>query len=171
MHEGNQARGVGDPRQTVVAARLPPTASEPGATLNGLAQTSQPGASPHPDRLAGSRQTPRLISDPETGCLERLCAELGRRGLRSEVVTSTIRPRLRLAIPGGPYGRLADAEFEDNVVAAAGPDGRWSYWWPWVEAIYAADDPVQAAEVIMTGLGLDASEGDEAGEAGSDGDL
>lgn len=91
--------------------------------------------------------------DPEAGHPERLRAELSSRGIRSQVITSTCKPRLRIHVPG-PHGG-ADAEFEDNIVAAAGPDGHWTYFWPWVEEICAADDPVRAAQVIVTTLGLE----------------
>jgi hypothetical protein len=92
------------------------------------------------------------VNGEEAGYLERLRVELSRRGLCCELITSGCKPRLRIHIQGA-YGGFADAAFEDNVVAAR-PDGRWSFFWPWVEQICAADDPAKAATVIMITLGL-----------------
>jgi len=81
--------------------------------------------------------------------LEALRAELARRGLESELVTSGSWPRLRLKIPG----TFGDA-FDDNVVAAES-GGRWMFWWPGIELIGPAADPAGAAEIIADELGAD----------------
>lgn len=120
----------------------------------------RPGCTNAPS-LPGVRWTsPR---PPQTEELERLRAELSLRGLRSEVITTGCKPRLRINIPGA-RGGFSDAEFEDNVVVAAG-----RYMWPWVEEICAAADPANAAKIIITTFGLDVSERDQHGEVPADG--
>jgi hypothetical protein len=82
--------------------------------------------------------------------LETLRAELSRRGLDSELVTSGFRTRLRLKIPG----TFSD-DFDDNVVAAEA-GGEWMFFWPWIEPIGPAGDPATAAESVLASVCMDA---------------
>jgi hypothetical protein len=79
--------------------------------------------------------------------LTALCAELAGRGVRSEVIVSGVRPRLRVSSEAMHAGS-ADAAFEDNVVAARCSAGTWWFWWPWAEKLAPAGDVVRAAGVI-----------------------
>ena len=88
-----------------------------------------------PDELAAS--------DRAVLYLEALRAELARRGVDADLVTSGCLPRLRL-VPGA-YG---DAFFDDHVLAAE-TGGRWMFWWPFIEAIGPADDPAAAADTVV----------------------
>lgn len=111
-----------------------------------------------------------MNGDSEARCLERLRAELSRRGVRSQVITSASKPRLHIHLPG-PHGG-ADAQFEDNLTAAAGPDGRWSLFWPWLEQIGTTGDPAHAAAIIMITLGLaDSGHEEHSDLPGDDGPL
>lgn len=94
-------------------------------------------------------------ADPHLAALAR---ELAGRGIDVEVIRSGYRPRLRLHLPGEEL--QPDAGFEDNVLAAPDADGRWSFWWPWIERICEAGSPAKAAEIITAPLKPDDSTGD-----------
>jgi hypothetical protein len=82
--------------------------------------------------------------------LSKLGVELSARGMKCELVTTGWVPRLRLEIPWGwASGRFADSAFEDHVVAADFGDGRWRFWWPWIEPIAPVDDLEGAANHIL----------------------
>jgi hypothetical protein len=104
----------------------------------------------------------KTATDTAVRHLRALGAELAGRGIESDVVTSGFRPRLRLHLVVEDLH--PNAAFEDNVVAAPGADGCWLLWWPWVEQIADADDPVKAAEVICGPLRDDPGTDDTLGE-------
>ena len=74
--------------------------------------------------------------------LESLAGELTRRALRARVLTPYGRvPSVRVVNP------VATA-LAENVYAAEGADGIWSYWWSWAERIAVADDVDDAADRV-----------------------
>lgn len=79
--------------------------------------------------------------------LTALSAELAARGLKSELIRSGFRPRLRLYFEGMVTG-FEDAPFEDNVIVSPCATGELWYWDPFIEKIAPADDAVKAAEMI-----------------------
>ena len=94
----------------------------------------------------------QAADDPAERYLKALRGELHALGMASEVVTSGSEPRLRL---GSPYiGWDADSCFEGHVLAAHVSGAGWCYWWPWVQVIGPAEDPVKAAEAIADELGI-----------------
>jgi hypothetical protein len=96
----------------------------------------------------------RAPRDPGQRYLEELSSELRRYGLRSDVITSGVWPRLRIKGPCAAGG-FADTAFEDHVLVAEGPGGRWSYWWPWVEEICDAGNTAKAAELVADAFGVE----------------
>lgn len=85
-------------------------------------------------------------NDPRVGYLRKLGAELLARGVKCELAATGCVPRLRLDIPW--LGGFENSAFEDNIVAADEPDGRWRYWWPWVQAIAPVEDMAHAVDHI-----------------------
>jgi hypothetical protein len=114
-------------------------------------------------------------ADPGARYLWALHAVLRNHGVESDVITSGYRPRLRLHLSGEDL-HPDDAGFEDNVLAANDVNGHWSFWWPWVEEMCAADDPEKAAAIILAPLEEDDSgNGDTPAKAcvlpGNDGEV
>jgi hypothetical protein len=65
--------------------------------------------------------------------LERLAAELGRRGLNTQLVAGGRRPFLKVTNPDIP-------ELTERVLCGRAEDGTWCYFWPWRQPIGPADD-------------------------------
>jgi hypothetical protein len=65
--------------------------------------------------------------------LERLAAELGRRGLDAQIVAKGSRPCLKVANPGTP-------ELNERVLCRRAEDQSLCFWWPWQQAIGSVDD-------------------------------
>lgn len=81
-------------------------------------------------------------SQPFIDRLERLAAELGRRGLRTTVMTPSGRvPSLHVVNSG--VSRLAE-----DVYVGRSQDGQWWFWWSWAERI-ARDDAVGEAATLI----------------------
>jgi hypothetical protein len=87
--------------------------------------------------------------DPYKQHLIALRNELARRGARCELNDRSIWPRLRIYCPG----ETADAEFDNNVVAAPVSD-QWCYCWPSATPISPVSRLAQAAETILDELGI-----------------
>lgn len=101
-------------------------------------------------RNRGERPKGAHAFDSSQHFLEALGRELLALGVNSELITSGSRPRLQL---GRWYGCWnADSSFEDHVLAAPVPGAGWSYWWPTIEMIGSAAEPVQAAQIIADQL-------------------
>jgi hypothetical protein len=107
------------------------------------------------------------VTEPNPGadqCEQHLMAlrdELARRGVRCELDDRGLWPRLRIYCPD----EGATAEFDNNVVAAP-ISGRWSFFWPWAIPICSVTRIAQAADDIITDLGIGGgAEGGGAGES------
>jgi hypothetical protein len=80
------------------------------------------------------------LRDANLNRLERLAAELCRRGLAAGLVAPPGRiPRLEVGHPSGPA---------EDVYAWRGQDGTWWFWWSWAERIACAADVPGAAAII-----------------------
>ena len=92
-------------------------------------------------RVGGQPKTapqPRIFLDR----LEELAAELGKRGLRTRLISPPGRvPSLHVVNPA--VSRLAE-----DVYVGRSQDGLWWFWWPWAERIAAGDAVVVAADLI-----------------------
>lgn len=100
-------------------------------------------------------------NDPRGGYLRKLSAELLARGVTCELLITACVPRLRLEIPW--LGGFENSAFEDNVVAAGEPDGRWRYWWPWVQPIAPVEDLAAAlGHICRNAVGTWDSDGQDA---------
>ncbi len=83
-------------------------------------------------------QRPRPFLDR----LEELAEELGRRGLRTRLMT--------------PYGRIPSlhvvnpqvSRMAEDVYVGRSRDGLWWFWWPWAERIARSDEVSEAAALI-----------------------
>ena len=82
--------------------------------------------------------------------LTALREELARRGVRCELATQGVYPRLRIYCPG----EGASAGFDHNVVAAP-VAGRWFFFWPWAEPVGSVTRLAEAAARIIADLDLD----------------
>jgi len=85
-------------------------------------------------------------------CEQHLIAlrdELAGRGVRCALDDRGLWPRLRIYCPD----EGATAEFDNNVVAAP-ISGRWCFCWPWAVPIGSVSRVAQAAEDIITDLGI-----------------
>jgi hypothetical protein len=82
--------------------------------------------------------------------LTALREELARRGVRCELATQGVYPRLRIYCPG----EGASAGFDHNVVAAP-VAGRWFFFWPWAEPLGSVTRLAEAAARIIADLDLD----------------
>jgi hypothetical protein len=109
-----------------------------------------------------SDREPGTGMDPCAQYLLALRDELAGRGTRCELDGRGIWPRLRIYCPS----ETAAAQFDNNVVAAL-VRGRWCYCWPWAELIGPVTRPSQAAETILSDLGIADSE--TAGPGGGEG--
>jgi hypothetical protein len=79
--------------------------------------------------------------------LEGLAEELGRRGLRTTLITPAGRvPSLHVVNPA--VSRLAE-----DVYVGRSQDGLWWFWWPWAERIAPGDEVGAAAALIAKVLG------------------
>jgi Helix-turn-helix domain len=84
--------------------------------------------------------------DPRVGYLDRLGAELLAMGVKCELVTTGMAPRLRLDMPWNYHD--SDDDFQDNIVVSSQPDGVWRFWWPWGCPIAPADDIPRSVDFI-----------------------
>ena len=82
--------------------------------------------------------------------LALLHGELARRGLKSELDTRAVVPRLRVFGHGEP--RDAVAEFQNSVVVCCFGQDRW-FAWPWAEPIARVNEVAKAAGDIVDVLG------------------
>lgn len=102
------------------------------------------------------------VKGPGEEYLTRLGEELRKRGVKCELVTTGCAPRLWLDIDWPPrLSGFGDPAFEDHVLAARDANGRWTFWWPWIEPIGPADDLSRAADYLYrstVGLIADESE-------------
>jgi hypothetical protein len=74
--------------------------------------------------------------------LERLAAELARRGLTARIVAPPGRiPSLHVVNP-------AASAMAEDVYAGCGKDGIWWFWWSWAERIAVSDDVALTATKI-----------------------
>jgi hypothetical protein len=90
------------------------------------------------------------LNDLRLEYLGKLGLELLTRGVECELITTGIVPRLRLGKPCECLQSVgADLAFEDNIIAAQLRDGKWQFWWPWIQPIGLADDPAGAADHII----------------------
>ena len=97
--------------------------------------------------------------------LTMLRGELSGRGVRCELIDYGIVPRLRFYEPGDTGGA---ADFDNNIVAVP-LGGGWFYCWPWAEPIGPVTRPRQAAQAILTDLGLDGPASDRSRRPVADG--
>jgi hypothetical protein len=88
--------------------------------------------------------------------LTALREELARRGVRCELATQGVYPRLRIYCPG----EGASAGFDHNVVAAP-VAGRWFFFWPWAEPLGSVTRLAEAAARIIADLDLGSGPGDD----------
>ena len=88
--------------------------------------------------------------------LTALREELARRGVRCELATQGVYPRLRIYCPGED----ASAGFDHNVVAAP-VAGRWFFFWPWAEPLGSVTRLAEAAARIIDDLELGSGPGDD----------
>jgi hypothetical protein len=88
--------------------------------------------------------------------LTALREELARRGVRCELASQGVYPRLRIYCPGED----ASAGFDHNVVAAP-VVGRWFFFWPWAEPLGSVTRLAEAAARIIADLGLGSCPGDD----------
>jgi hypothetical protein len=87
---------------------------------------------------------PKTVQQPHPFIdrLEALAEELGKRGLRTRLMSPPGRiSSLRVVNPA--VSRLAE-----DVYVGRSQDGLWWFWWPWAERIAGGDDAAEAAEVI-----------------------
>ena len=76
--------------------------------------------------------------------------ELHARGMWCELVTTGCVPRLKLSVPWRwAVGVFDDKAFEDHILATDAVDGRWSFWWPWIQPIAPVGDLAGAADHII----------------------
>lgn len=89
-------------------------------------------------RGSNTVQQPRPYLDR----LEKLAEELGRRGLRTRLMTPHGRiPSLHVVNPA--VSRMAE-----DVYVGRSQDGLWWFWWPWAERIAPGDQVAQTAAMI-----------------------
>ena len=92
-------------------------------------------------QVGGERNAARQ-PQPFVDRLEGLAEELGRRGLRTRLVSRLGRvPSLHVVNPS--VSRLAE-----DVYVGRSQDGLWWFWWPWAERIASGDNAAQAADRI-----------------------
>lgn len=117
-----------------------PSSTQPGSTQPG---STQPGSTkPGSTQPGSTRPHAALKAEEFVDRLERLAAELGRRGLRARLVTPGGRvPSLHVVNPVTP--RLAE-----DVYVGRSQDGLWWFWWPWAERIARGDEISEAAAII-----------------------
>lgn len=96
---------------------------------------------------------PQAAADAAERYLNALHRELHVLGVPSDIITSGAWPRLRLS--SRYTGWDADADFEGYLLAANVAGTGWSYWWPWIQRISPAGDPVKAAQIIADELGVE----------------
>ncbi len=88
-------------------------------------------------------------SQPFRDRLEELARELGKRGLRTKIVTPFGRvPSLHVVNP--TVSRLAE-----DVYVGRSQDGSWWFWWPWGERIAPGNTVAAAAALIAKVLDAD----------------
>ena len=92
-----------------------------------------------------------------TACLSDLQSALAKRGMRSDLDTRSVWPRLR--VHGDYEDCPAVSDFENSVVAIPLGDGWW-FTWPWAEKICEVTDITSAADRITLELGENTT-GDE----------
>lgn len=93
--------------------------------------------------------------------LTALGEELAVRGVRCELASQGVYPRLRIYCPG----EGASADFDHNVVAAP-VVGRWFFFWPWAEPLGSVTRFAEAAARIIDDLDLDSGPGDDGPDDG-----
>lgn len=77
--------------------------------------------------------------------LERLQAELSKRGLGAKLITKGGRSYLKVANPNMP-------ELNERVLCHAAEDESLCFWWPWGQPIGSVDDLEVVAEKIAAVL-------------------
>lgn len=108
--------------------------------------------------------SPGSRAEPAERHLATLCRELERRGVRCELDTRGIWPRLRIRTPD----QTAAAAFDNNIIAVR-IRGWWWYCWPWVEMISPVSSVTRAADIIVSDLDIGYHDGPRIGIDGHDG--
>jgi hypothetical protein len=87
--------------------------------------------------------TDQVTETDATAQVEALAHELSRRGFATTVTTGDGRRH--------PCVRVVNrdaAHMQEDVYAAPGTDGQWSFWWSWADKIGPIDDIETAAAAI-----------------------